>query len=417
MSIILNLLLSAALSAAPGDTVYVSDATPLIREEFRPLAEMLSITPAFLPTSGNSLEIITDGLRYKELFTRDLEKASGSVEIECLLFGDDNVGHVVKEMLVEKVSEGTHVRYMHEPFGNFFDSAFDDRPVLTGFYLQMEKDGIDKRDFYTPYKFLCRTRELNHRKISVVDGGIAYAGGMNITDGSMGDWGDTHIRVSGPAAYDLRAIFFQNWNNFKGAGDEKVPMSVRRSSVPAPERGVILQTVSDGPDVPAPTCMEAVIWALEHASSYVYFQTPYYCPPQRVVKAMKRAAERGVDVRIIIPGACDISLCDPVNRSYYKTLTESGVKVYEREQFNHSKVFVADDYLGCIGSSNLDKLSMRYLYEVNTFLYDEGVAASMKANFLERAAESELITDEHIRRWSVGKKMLQGASRLLTPVL
>ena len=156
MSIILNLLLSAALSAAPGDTVYVSDATPLIREEFRPLAEMLSITPAFLPTSGNSLEIITDGLRYKELFTRDLEKASGSVEIECLLFGDDNVGHVVKEMLVEKVYEGTHVRYMHEPFGNFFDSAFDDRPVLTGFYLQMEKDGIDKRDFYTPYKFLCR---------------------------------------------------------------------------------------------------------------------------------------------------------------------------------------------------------------------------------------------------------------------
>ncbi|MBP5720216.1 MAG: phosphatidylserine/phosphatidylglycerophosphate/cardiolipin synthase family protein, partial [Bacteroidales bacterium] len=369
------------------------------------------------PTSCNSLEVITDGLRYKELFTDDLLKMSEGVEIECLLFGDDAVGHEVKEMLVDKVLEGAHVRYMHEPFGNFFDSFFDNRPVLTGFYLQMERDGIDKRNFITPYKTFCHTRNLNHRKISVIDGGVAYTGGMNITQGSMGSWGDTHIRVTGPAASDLRAIFFQNWNAFRGNGGEAVPLAVCVAPEQASRYGIILQTVADGPDVPAHTCMEAVIWALDHASSYIYFQTPYFCPPQRVVKAMKRAAERGVDVRIIIPGACDISLCDPVNRSYYKTLTKSGVKVYQREQFNHSKVFVCDDYLGCIGSSNLDWLSMRYLYEINTFLYDSGTASRMKANFLERAEESELVTDETIKGWSAGEKMLQGVSRLLIPVL
>ena len=196
-----------------------------------------------------------------------------------------------------------------------------------------------------------------------------------------------------------------------------MPLAVCAAPEQASQDGIILQTVADGPDVPAHTCMEAVIWALDHASSYIYFQTPYFCPPQRVVKAMKRAAERGVDVRIIIPGACDISLCDPVNRSYYKTLTKSGVKVYQREKFNHSKVFVCDDYLGCIGSSNLDWLSMRYLYEINTFLYDSGTASRMKANFLERAEESELVTDETIKGWSAGEKMLQGVSRLLIPVL
>ena len=417
MAVILNLLLSAAILSSPGDTVFVSDATPMVREEFQPLARMLSMTPAFVPTSGNSLEVITDGLRYKELFTDDLLKMSEGVEIECLLFGDDAVGHEVKEMLVDKVLEGAHVRYMHEPFGNFFDSFFDNRPVLTGFYLQMERDGIDKRNFITPYKTFCHTRNLNHRKISVIDGGVAYTGGMNITQGSMGNWGDTHIRVAGPAASDLRAIFFQNWNAFRGNGGEAVPLAVCVAPEQASRYGIILQTVADGPDVPAHTCMEAVIWALEHASSYIYFQTPYFCPPQRVVKAMKRAAERGVDVRIIIPGACDISLCDPVNRSYYKTLTKSGVKVYQREQFNHSKVFVCDDYLGCIGSSNLDWLSMRYLYEINTFLYDSGTASRMKANFLERAEESELVTDETIKGWSAGEKMLQGVSRLLIPVL
>lgn len=417
MAVILNLLLSAAILSSPGDTVFVSDATPLVREEFQPLARMLSMTPAFVPTSGNSLEVITDGLRYKELFTDDVLKLSETVEIECLLFGDDAVGHEVKEMLVDKVLEGAHVRYMHEPFGNFFDSFFDNRPVLTGFYLQMERDGIDKRNFITPYKTFCHTRNLNHRKISVIDGGVAYTGGMNITQGSMGSWGDTHIRVTGPAASDLRAIFFQNWNAFRGNGGEAVPLAVCAAPEQASQDGIILQTVADGPDVPAHTCMEAVIWALDHASSYIYFQTPYFCPPQRVVKAMKRAAERGVDVRIIIPGACDISLCDPVNRSYYKTLTKSGVKVYEREKFNHSKVFVCDDYLGCIGSSNLDWLSMRYLYEINTFLYDSGTASRMKANFLERAEESELVTDETIKGWSAGEKMLQGVSRLLIPVL
>ena len=417
MAVILNLLLSAAILSSPGDTVFVSDATPLVREEFQPLARMLSMTPAFVPTSGNSLEVITDGLRYKELFTDDVLKLSETVQIECLLFGDDAVGHEVKEMLVDKVLEGAHVRYMHEPFGNFFDSFFDNRPVLTGFYLQMERDGIDKRNFITPYKTFCHTRNLNHRKISVIDGGVAYTGGMNITQGSMGNWGDTHIRVTGPAASDLRAIFFQNWNAFRGNGGEAVPLAVCVAPEQASRYGIILQTVADGPDVPAHTCMEAVIWALDHASSYIYFQTPYFCPPQRVVKAMKRAAERGVDVRIIIPGACDISLCDPVNRSYYKTLTKSGVKVYQREQFNHSKVFVCDDYLGCIGSSNLDWLSMRYLYEINTFLYDSGTASRMKANFLERAEESELVTDETIKGWSAGEKMLQGVSRLLIPVL
>ena len=417
MAVILNLLLSAAILSSPGDTVFVSDATPLVREEFQPLARMLSMTPAFVPTSGNSLEVITDGLRYKELFTDDVLKLSETVEIECLLFGDDAVGHEVKEMLVDKVLEGAHVRYMHEPFGNFFDSFFDNRPVLTGFYLQMERDGIDKRNFITPYKTFCHTRNLNHRKISVIDGGVAYTGGMNITQGSMGSWGDTHIRVTGPAASDLRAIFFQNWNAFRGNGGEAVPLAVCAAPEQASQDGIILQTVADGPDVPAHTCMEAVIWALDHASSYIYFQTPYFCPPQRVVKAMKRAAERGVDVRIIIPGACDISLCDPVNRSYYKTLTKSGVKVYQREQFNNSKVFVCDDYLGCIGSSNLDWLSMRYLYEINTFLYDSGTASRMKANFLERAEESELVTDETIKGWSAGEKMLQGVSRLLIPVL
>lgn len=417
MAVILNLLLSATILSSPGDTVFVSDATPLVREEFQPLARMLSMTPAFVPTSGNSLEVITDGLRYKELFTDDVLKLSETVEIECLLFGDDAVGHEVKEMLVDKVLEGAHVRYMHEPFGNFFDSFFDNRPVLTGFYLQMERDGIDKRNFITPYKTFCHTRNLNHRKISVIDGGVAYTGGMNITQGSMGSWGDTHIRVTGPAASDLRAIFFQNWNAFRGNGGEAVPLAVCAAPEQASQDGIILQTVADGPDVPAHTCMEAVIWALDHASSYIYFQTPYFCPPQRVVNAMKRAAERGVDVRIIIPGACDISLCDPVNRSYYKTLTKSGVKVYQREKFNHSKVFVCDDYLGCIGSSNLDWLSMRYLYEINTFLYDSGTASRMKANFLERAEESELVTDETIKGWSAGEKMLQGVSRLLIPVL
>ncbi|MBP5719974.1 MAG: hypothetical protein J6W82_02775, partial [Bacteroidales bacterium] len=87
MAVILNLLLSAAILSSPGDTVFVSDATPLVREEFQPLARMLSMTPAFVPTSGNSLEVITDGLRYKELFTDDVLKLSETVQIECLLFG------------------------------------------------------------------------------------------------------------------------------------------------------------------------------------------------------------------------------------------------------------------------------------------------------------------------------------------
>ena len=383
----------------------------LIRPEYQEFAHNMAISPASLPTSGNDIRIITVGKDFGELLYKDFRDAGNQIEMELFLFGDDSDGREARDILFSKVKEGVEVKYTHDAFGNFFDSIFDGRPVFKGFYDQMAAGGINVRYFSTLLAFhrsFSTPAQRQHRKIIVMDEKVAYTGGMNITEGSISGWNDCMLRVTGPAVQSLRDIWTLNWNYVGGLFGKKVRVGLEPSAEsPVPE-GKILQVVPDGPDISAHMAEDAMVWVLENARDYVWFQTPYFIPSGTLLKALKKAAERGLDVRVIIPLVGDLPTFEPVIRSYFKTCLDSGVKVYQRNPpFVHSKTFVCDDYLYCVGSTNLDKLSLKRNYEVNVYIYDEASALEGKETFQEALADSELVTPELFETWDGKEKFNQ----------
>ncbi|MBO4455215.1 MAG: phosphatidylserine/phosphatidylglycerophosphate/cardiolipin synthase family protein [Bacteroidales bacterium] len=389
MNCILALLIGAALLGAPSDstdTVYIDDATPLVKAEFRNLARMLAISPGYVPTSGNDFELITSGKHYGELLYNDFRSAQNLIELELFLFGQDDDGAEARDILFERIKEGVEVRYTHDNFGNFFDNIFDGRKVFTGYYTNLAKGGFNMRNFAKWWRMdptFTSPGNRNHRKINIIDKQIAYTGGMNITEGSISGWGDAHLRITGPAVQCLRSILLLNWNDLATRKSEIEKLDINLGGNPVPG-GKILQVVPDGADQPAYMAEDAMVWVLDHARDYVWFETPYFLPTRALTNALKRAAGRGVDVRVIIPTDSDLPALDPAFRSCLEECVKGGVSImYRRPPFNHSKTFLCDDYLTCVGSTNLDKLSLKRLYEVNVYIYDQETALQRKAYLID----------------------------------
>lgn len=387
------------------------DSTAYIQPYYRNLADKLAIKPAFEPAGGNEFEIIRTGKRYAELLLDDIDSAEKIIELEVFLWGEDPAGLRVRDTLTHKVAQGVPVRYIYDNFGNFFDSAFDGRPVFTGFFKDLRKRGIDVREhtpLWLPDFTYTQPSARNHRKINLIDGKVAYVGGMNLTQGSMSGWGDTQIRITGPAAQKIRAQFLEDWNMLGPENPEYDRPFAESSHTAAYPGGKTVQFVADGPDQPAYMMEETIVWLLEHAKEYVWFETPYFLPSRPVMKAMKKAVERGVDVRVITPEITDMTSFDPAFHSSARECIRSGIKLFYRQPpFNHSKTLVCDDYITCVGSSNLDKLSLLSLYEAGVLIYDTPTASGHKA-YLTGALDNSIVVDQKfIDSWDSSERFKQ----------
>lgn len=412
------------LSSQPDNNAAMTcrDATPAIQPYYRNLARKLAIKPALMPTGGNDFDILRTGKLYSEFLHRDLESAEDLIELEVFLFGEDKDGTKVRDVLVDKVAHGVTVRYLHDNIGNFFDNTFDCRPNFTGYYRNMKKSGIDIRQhspLWRPNYTFTDPTYRNHRKINLIDKKTAYIGGMNISEGSMSGWGDTQIRITGPAVQCAREVFLEDWN--RGAGP-KLPetgrLSVAAVDNDCDTNGKILQFVTDGPDMPAYMMEEVIVWLLEHAKEYVWFETPYFLPSSPVMKAMNEAARRGVDVRVISSEVTDMDFCDPAFHATAKECVKSGIKLlYRKPPFNHSKTLVCDDYITCVGSSNLDKLSLQSLYDINVLIYDSSTAIDHKAYLTEAQEGAKIADQDYIDSWSASERFKQSLLGIISPWL
>ena len=412
------------LSSQPDNNAAMTcrDATPAIQPYYRNLARKLAIKPALMPTGGNDFDILRTGKLYSEFLHRDLESAEDLIELEVFLFGEDKDGTKVRDVLVDKVAHGVTVRYLHDNIGNFFDNTFDGRPNFTGYYRNMKKSGIDIRQhspLWRPNYTFTDPTYRNHRKINLIDKKTAYIGGMNISEGSMSGWGDTQIRITGPAVQCAREVFLEDWN--RGAGP-KLPetgrLSVAAVDNDCDTNGKILQFVTDGPDMPAYMMEEVIVWLLEHAKEYVWFETPYFLPSSPVMKAMNEAARRGVDVRVISSEVTDMDFCDPAFHATAKECVKSGIKLlYRKPPFNHSKTLVCDDYITCVGSSNLDKLSLQSLYDINVLIYDSSTAIDHKAYLTEAQEGAKIADQDYIDSWSASERFKQSLLGIISPWL
>ena len=316
-------------------------------------------------TGGNRIRIIHSGREYISSLLEDLSSARESVEMEYYWFSSDSVGRVVRDALIEKAREGVRVRVLFDNMVTPF--------ARTSFYDALRKAGAEVRyvhDFSKmgPFRSLSSIFMMrDHRKIVVIDRQIAYTGGMNLCEESV-RWKDTQVRLEGPAASVLLSTFRPETEIPSAA--EGTPLRVQ---VITSEREASMESL--------------YIRALERAKDYFYIQTPYFCPPEGILAAMKAASARGVDVRIILPERSDWGFMNEISRDHFEDLLSAGIGVFLfDDNYDHTKTFVCDDSLACIGSMNLDNRSFYINKEVALFVYDAPFASDM-ARYFRRIQE------------------------------
>ncbi len=267
-----------------------------IPKRHRPLATMLHQANRAYPLSGNDVEIMTDFTTMSDRLVSDIENARHHINILFFKFEDDTAGRKVAEAMIRKAEEGVQVRLIYDEAGNMM--------VPRRFYRILREHGIQVRGFIRIFlPILSRDyNSRNHRKVVVIDGKIGYMGGMNVAQRyaeglKWGIWRDTHIRITGPAVSELQTSFLTDWKFTKGDDPDLDVMYPYNH----PCGDTLMQIVTGGSMDRWNIMMQAYMTAIASARSYTYLQSPYFIPPEPLMRVMQNAALSGVDVRIMIP--------------------------------------------------------------------------------------------------------------------
>lgn len=384
-----------------------------------PLKDSHPVMPFFrnvdhaLPFDGNALTIHTQGYAFLHDLLRAISTAKHHIHLEFYIIEDDAVGRLVRDALIDKAKQGVEVRFLYDDVGSW--------NLPDSFEESFLNEGIEIRSFLK-VRFPLLTSKVNyrnHRKIVVVDGKIGFVGGMNLAERYLkgvkwGKWTDLHLRMEGKAVYGLQTAFLTDWY--------AVDRSLITSSNYYPEMermgDSVIQVVTSDPVGEWRDVMQGLMIVIASARRYLYIQTPYLLPTEPILWALKTAALGGVDVRIMIPSKADSKITHLGSLSYVKELMEAGVKIYFYQSgFLHAKLWVCDDCLSTVGSTNMDFRSFEHNFEVNAFMYDRGSALALKDVFLNDQKEAELL---HLRQWNKRpwyQKVQESLVRLFAPLL
>ena len=380
----------------------------------KPLADMLrKMNKSFL-LSGNDVEIITDFQTMSDRLIADIEGARHHINMLFFKFEDDAAGRRIADALIRKSEEGVQVRLIYDDAGNLM--------VPRRFYRKLRKHGIQVRGFIRIFlPILSRDyNSRNHRKVVVIDGRVGYMGGMNIAQRyaeglKWGIWRDTHMRITGPAVSELQTSFLTDWKFTKG--DEPDLDSMYPYNPPS--GNTLMQIVTGGPMDKWNVMMQAYMTAIASARHYAYLQSPYFIPPEPIMKVLQNAALSGVDIRVMIPYRGDKGVLPPwASRSYFKEAMNAGIRIYlYRKGYMHAKTMTIDDSLVMIGSTNIDFRGFEQDFEINAFMYDESMARQQRDIFLEDLKDAELIDPLEWDRRPFIDKAKESVARIFSPVL
>lgn len=377
----------------------------IIRPAYRELAATVAESTGLPPTEGNRVSIIpvnTDRLNW---MLEQLQQAQKSIYIDVYRFRVDSGGTAIYRILEEKARAGVDVRIILDRGANrMADLNKLEQLQEAGAQVHQFKIPEFLTDYILPY--VLRTHR-DHRKIVLIDGEVAYIGGRNLADYYYFKWTDLDVCYSGPAAAQLAHVFQENWDRVapgtapvstepagNGIGLIAPPESVHTFS------GKTIQIIPDSPVDEELPLRNAIELALEQAQDYFYFQSPYLPPPPSTVRKLKEAALRGVDVRWMVPSKNDVFFQKWMGETLYKGYLQSGIRIFEWSgEMLHVKQYISDDYITCIGSSNIDNLSFFLNYEVSSLIYDEEVARSARKDFLEFEKNCREIKLKDVDEW------------------
>lgn len=345
----------------------------------------------------------------------DLEKAERFIFLEFFIVRTGKMWKGVEDILVRKAAQGVDVRLIYDDFGSLLGLPSD-------FVVQMERAHIRCIPFNPVVPLLSLVmNHRDHRKIVVIDGKVAYTGGINLADEYInaitrfGYWKDAGLRIEGTAVWNFTVMFLDFWNAFRPFEQDYSAFRPQLAVLPASD-GVV-QPYADSPLDEEPVAETVYLDILAQAQQYVYFYTPYLAIGEEMLDALRNAAKRGVDVRLVLPGIPDKKLVFRLSRSYYLPLLRAGVRIYEYTPgFLHAKCCVSDDRAAVVGSINMDYRSMFLHFECGVLLLQNSQVLTLRDDVRRTLPQCREVQCADCRTGLVGT-VLDSVLRLLSPLM
>ena len=409
--------LSPKLSKAVMERLKRQEGSTDILERQVALIESISGSPL---VAGNKVTLLIDGpATYAQMF-KAIENAKDHVNLETYIFEDDDVGRRFADLLLKKQSEGVQVNLIYDSVGCLNTPAAFFQRLRDGGILALEYNPLNPAKARGGWLLTLR----DHRKILVVDGSIAFTGGVNISQvyssSSLSSehreatltqaWRDTHIQIEGPAVAELQKLFLHTWASEKG------PELPKKDYFPTLKRegSDFVEVVGSTPGQENRITYIMYVSAFVSAQNFIHLTNSYFVPDRQTVKALRDAARRGVDVKIILPGISDEKPVYYAGRSHYSHLLKSGVKLYEHKSaMLHSKTAVIDGVWSTVGSTNMDLWSFLRNDEVNAIILGRDFGAEMEAMFEKDVNDSNEIRLERWEKRPLSERAKEWIARLI----
>ena len=388
-----------------------------VMQENRDLIYLHLINNDSLLSQDNKVEIFTDGKEKFDALFQDIDNAQDHIHLQYYILRNDNLGKKLMSRLIDKAKEGVKVRVLYDELGS--------RGLRKRFFRELRNAGGEVEAFF-PSKLHFINLSLNyrnHRKLAIIDGEFGYVGGFNIgdeylgLDPKFGYWRDNHLRIEGSAVYSIQTRFILDWNQASNRNAIHYAKAYYPPITDAQEE-VGMQIVTSGPNSEWEQIKNGYIKMISSAKESVYIQTPYFIPDASILDAIRIASLSGVDVNIMIPNKPDHLFVYWATLSYIGELLKAGARVYIYENgFIHAKTVIVDQKVASVGTANIDVRSFRLNFEVNAFIYNEDVSASLAQSFFDDVKNSKILTLEEYANRPLMVRFKESISRLLSPIL
>ena len=346
--------------------------------------------------------------------TEELKKAEKFILMEYFIIQEGIMWNHILEILKQKAASGVEVYLMYDDIGCI-------QTLPAGYHKKLASYGI-KVTVFNPFKpqLTVMMNYRDHRKICVIDGNIGFCGGINLADEYInayekyGHWKDTAVMLKGDAVKSLTLMFMQLWQFTR---NEKLDFEKFKPTMQFKTDGYV-QPFGDSPMDNYNVAENAYLQMINRASKYVYITTPYLILDNEMVTALSIAAQSGVDVRIITPHKADKWYVHAVTQAYYLPLLKAGVKIYEYTPgFMHAKMFVSDDNLAIVGTTNMDYRSFYLHFECGVLFFGSQIVEAVKCDVMKTIEKSQLITHDMAIKVPMFKKFIRSLLRIFSPLM
>ncbi len=379
------------------------------------LCRYLNLTGSFPLYKGTEVTYFPLGENKFEAMLAELEKAKKFIFMEYFILEEGYMWGRTLEILLRKVREGVDVRVM-------YDGMCEMSTLPTDYWKLLEKHGIRSRAFSKIKPVVSSHYNYrDHRKILVIDGRTAFTGGINLADEYInrrerfGHWKDTAVMLKGPAADSFTLMFLQMWNIGVKDPDYRTWLT---ETPEIPGAAGYVMPYCDSPLDDYKVGETVYMDILSRATDYVHIMTPYLILDGELETSLRYAAQRGVDVRLILPGIPDKKIAYSLAKREYKSLHDAGVKIYEYTPgFVHAKVCVSDDIRAVVGTINLDYRSLYHHFECAAYMYRTDCIDEIEKDFQDTLSKCREVTDDSIKHEKLTVKLVGTVAKLIAPLM